>query len=96
MGTCFDAVMAVAALLGGDPRRRGQAAAVADQGKAFERIALAWILLVLAYSDGPDWAICLLQSLCLRRRRTAPDLHGMGHLELGRRIGMGGTASALI
>ena len=44
----------------------------------------------------PPWALCLLRSLCLHRRLTVPGLAGVEQRELGRSIGMGGTASVLI
>ena len=53
LGPCYDAVLALAALHLGGTWRGGPAAFLADQGKAFERIATAWILLVFAASDVP-------------------------------------------
>ena len=53
LGPCYEAVCVMADLHPGGAWRGGPAAFLADQSKAFERIATAWILLVFATSDAP-------------------------------------------
>ena len=51
LGPCYDAATTLAARFDGEAAGHGPAAFLADQSKAFERIALAWILLVLSHAD---------------------------------------------
>eukprot|EP00972_Heterocapsa_arctica_P010313 1515321-Heterocapsa_arctica.AAC.1 len=94
LGEAASAVEAFCASLSNDAVDRCPAVVLADQSKAFERMGLAWLRLVLDAWDFPAWVRESLLALVSGRGVRACIAGGMGAIRAIRRgLGMGGPAS---